>query len=558
MTADEVFEKVISDLRHLEKFVEVSYLTGKNFLTNIRVDSAHEKVTCTRGEKKVTIGFDKIKQACAELSKGKPTSLDMFVTVSLNIRSVIETLLAQVANVGFLPANKPPNVGGKKLILFEKEVHPVGELFDACAYLLENKGLLNLAPSFDIAQIPPQFCAHAKEFANLTFAAPFATRLCAALLAKRFLILTGLSGSGKTKIAQAFAQWLAPEGTPNPYCALIPVGADWVGSDNILGYPNGLDPTAYITRQALDLIIHAQEPEHADVPHFLILDEMNLSHVERYFADILSAIESEDAISLYEGPARSAGPRLIPNRIVLPRNLFIIGTVNVDETTYMFSPKVLDRANVIEFRMAQQEVAAFFNEPAAPELEELQGMGAHFGEAFVAAARDKSSTLPDTVKAPFADEMLLLFGLLQQHNLEFGYRTAYESARFVRYFHLLGGQAPDDANWLNTAMDALLIQKILPRLHGSRAKLEGLLWALAWFCAASRDALGGNDFSTQLHLAGKAEDDAQFNPEQLWQTLAKQNPANPAAQARYPKSFAKIMRMWQRLVREQFVTFTEA
>ncbi len=557
MTENEVYEKVMADFKELEKCVEIGYITGKNVLTKIEVDIAAGRVAFVRDNERKTIGPEGIRKACAALAKGKPVSLEVVFSASGSQRSALEALLAHVSNIGYLPKHKLPNEGVKKLIWFDKEVHTVGTMFDACAYLLEHKGLISLAPTFDIAQIPAQFCAQAKELANLTFPAPFATRLCAALLAKRFLILTGLSGSGKTKIAQAFAQWLAPEGTPNPYCALIPVGADWVGSDNILGYPNGLDPSAYVTRQALDLIIHSQEPEQADAPHFLILDEMNLSHVERYFADILSAIESEDAISLYEGPARSAGQRLIPNRIVLPRNLFIIGTVNVDETTYMFSPKVLDRANVIEFRMAQQDVAAFFNEPAAPELEELQGMGAHFGEAFVVAARDKSSTLPDMVKAPFAAEMLLLFGLLQQHNLEFGYRTAYETARFVRYFHLLGGAALDDANWFATAMDAVLIQKILPRLHGSRAKLEGLLWALAWFCAAGRDALDGKDFQTQLQLAGKAEDD-KFNPEQLWQTLDKQNPFDPAARARYPMSFAKVMRMWRRLVREQFVTFTEA
>ena len=570
MTEDEVYEKVLSDLKQLERFVEVVYITRKNYLTNVVVDPAVERVVADRQGKRVTVGFDKLKKACDALSKGKPVSLEVLFTAGGNERSVLETLLAHVSHIGYLPANTALNAGVKKLIWFDKEVHSVGELFDASAYLLEHKGMLGVLPSIDIEKIPAQFCGDAKEVANLVFSQPFATRLCAALLAKRLLILTGLSGSGKTKIAQALAQWLTPgmavgeeDALPtktlhHPYCALIPVGADWVGSENILGYPNGLDPAAYITRPALDLIIHAQEPEHAEVPHFMILDEMNLSHVERYFADILSALESDEALCLYEGAARMAGQRVIPQRIVLPRNLFIIGTVNVDETTYMFSPKVLDRANVIEFRMTQQEVEAFFADAAAPDLDELQGAGAHFGAGFVAAACDKSSTLPDSAKAPFAAEMLLLFGLLQQHNLEFGYRTAFESARFVRYFHLLAGLPAEQSNWFGMAIDAVLIQKILPKLHGSRAKLEGLLWALAWFCGAGREVVGEHDFKAQLALAGKAEDDARFSPDLLWQTLAKQNPADPASRARYPLSFAKIMRMWRRLVREQFVTFTEA
>lgn len=82
---------------------------------------------------------------------------------------------------------------------------------------------------------------------------PLMLRLAAALGAKRFLILGGLAGSGKTKLAQAFARWLTPaveEGQPGAY-AVIPVGADWTGNDNILGYPDGLDPKRYVTRPAL-------------------------------------------------------------------------------------------------------------------------------------------------------------------------------------------------------------------------------------------------------------------------------------------------------------------
>jgi hypothetical protein len=174
-------------------------------------------------------------------------------------------------------------------------------------------------------------------------------RMSSALLAKRFLLLSGLAGSGKTKLAQAFARWLTPSQTPNPRYVLIPVGADWTGNENILGYPDGLDAQRYVTKPALELLLHAAKEEEREDPHFLLLDEMNLSHVERYFADLLSAIESGEAIPLYEDGDRAADLQAIPRKLTLPPNVFIIGTVNVDETTYMFSPKVLDRANVIEF-----------------------------------------------------------------------------------------------------------------------------------------------------------------------------------------------------------------
>lgn len=243
---------------------------------------------------------------------------------------------------------------------------------------------------------------------TLRLSTSVAIRFIAATLSKRFLVLTGLAGSGKTKLAQAFVRWITLEqddaGGTRSYYAMVPVGADWTGNENVLGYPNGLDKDGYVTKPALELILHATD--HPDIPHFLILDEMNLSHVERYFADILSAIESDEGLELYPGemdkPAtwrRAAATIPVPPMLKkFPENLFIIGTVNVDETTYMFSPKVLDRANVIEFRMDAIELEGFLGNPAKPDLSKLDGKGASFGKAFVSAAKSPID-VPGHVKA---------------------------------------------------------------------------------------------------------------------------------------------------------------
>jgi len=395
-------------------------------------------------------------------------------------------------------------------------------------------------------------------------------RLMATLLSKRFLILTGLAGSGKTKLAQAMAHWMTPDPdwidagdqgkgkNPNPYYSLVPVGPDWTGNENIIGYPDGLDGRRYITKPALELIRHALEPANANVPHYLILDEMNLSHVERYFADILSAIESQEAIPLYEGPARASDGQEVPRKLRLPDNLFIIGTVNVDETTYMFSPKVLDRANVIEFRMEPAEMAGFLAAPVASRLEELDGKGTGFGKAFVEAAAGRALGVPASVQSDYEKEMLRLFNLLREHGAEFGYRTGYEAARFVHFYKLLGGYSDDSNDWFRGAMDAIIVQKVLPKLHGSRSRLEGLLWALAWACGTERTLLDGKDFAEQLTEAGKAEDDGRYGPEVVWKALQAKSVDNPAAAARYPLSLDKVMRMWRKLVRDQFASFAEA
>lgn len=315
-------------------------------------------------------------------------------------------------------------------------------------------------------------------------------------------------------------------------------------------------------------------------PYFLVLDEMNLSHVERYFADILSAIESDEAIPLYEGPQRYEQPdapdgtagvpdsrRAIPRELKLPKNLFIIGTVNVDETTYQFSPKVLDRANVIEFRMGEEDMRRFLEKPEKPKLDDLAGLGEPFGPAFVQAAQEDVA-LENPIKSAFAAEMNRFFATLKKHNGEFGYRTAHEAARFVHFYRILGDhptdnlQSPDKdfdqasgefkpaasgQTWFDAAMDAVVIQKLLPKLHGSRAKLESLLIDLALLCA----------WDAATHGAKLAQNDGEKKSAKSSAALLAEFEKEPG-KARYPRSFEKLTRMLEKLRRDQFVSFSEA
>ena len=177
------------------------------------------------------------------------------------------------------------------------------------------------------------------------------------LKTKPFVILTGISGTGKTKIAQIFADYMCQdedEEAKEKRKTFIPVRPDWMDNKGLLGFYNILDQK-YHSTPLLDLIINAgKSPEK---PYFVILDEMNLAKVEYYFSDFLSIMESRtddnpkgEKIHLHaETEANTPDGKAIPNQIHIPQNLFFTGTVNVDETTYMFSPKVLDRANVIEF-----------------------------------------------------------------------------------------------------------------------------------------------------------------------------------------------------------------
>ena len=344
-------------------------------------------------------------------------------------------------------------------------------------------------------------------------------RFSVSLLSKKFCILTGLAGSGKTKIAEAFAMWLCA--SPDQY-RIVAVGADWTSNENLLGYADALQTGVYRppVNGALELILRA----HADTtnPYFLILDEMNLSHVERYFADFLSAMESSNAplslhgvaAGLQAGGVGGAGGVEVPSSVALPDNLFIIGTVNVDETTYMFSPKVLDRANVIEFRATAAQMGAFLDDPVGIDLDGLASQGVGFAAAFVARAQADAdiAALVDTqgtaVAPQLKADLLQVFDALVGVGAEFGFRTAKEIARFMVIHKELSG-----LDWqYKDALDAQVVQKLMPKLHGSARKLDAVLKAL-------------DTFATQHALVLTGE---------------------------------KVKRMQERLVRDGFTSFAEA
>lgn len=309
-------------------------------------------------------------------------------------------------------------------------------------------------------------------------------RIAASLLAKRFLILTGLSGSGKTKFAHAFAAWIAES---EEQYRLVAVGADWTTNENVVGYQDALQAGIYRkpSNGALDVILRAESDPAR--PYFLILDEMNLSHVERYFADILSAVESGQEIALHSAAgslkANEDDPLLVPPKLRLPDNLFIVGTVNVDETTYMFSPKVLDRANVIEFRATAGDIAAFLDAPSKVDIDVLACKGAAFGPAFVAEA-GAAAQLDGATAADLKARLTEIFAALAPIGEEFGFRTAHEITRFTHFHAKLSG----DGWQFTDALDAQVLQKLLPKLHGSERRLGPVLKALETFCEAHQCA----------------------------------------------------------------------
>jgi 5-methylcytosine-specific restriction enzyme B len=239
----------------------------------------------------------------------------------------------------------------------------------------------------------------------------------------------------------------------------------------------------------LQLIIEANKQP--DLPHFLILDEMNLSHVERYFADFLSAMESKEEIPLHSSKIDNG----VDSKLSLPSNLFIIGTVNIDETTNMFSPKVLDRANTIEFRVTQIEMESFLKNIEDINMNELAGKGSEMARSFLDMAINKKIDYKNIEGIEIViDELVLFFGELKKTGAEFGYRSATEILRLINQLSIL-----DSNLTLNEKLDFAIIQKLLPKLHGSRRKLVPVLEKLGSFCVSKKlnvikDVFGQDNF----------------------------------------------------------------
>ena len=273
------------------------------------------------------------------------------------------------------------------------------------------------------------------EKTGLIISQKFLTRFVSSLSTKPFVILTGLSGSGKTKLAQVFAKWICKD--ISQFC-IVPVGADWTNREPLLGYPNALNTNEYVKPDngALDLIINANK--NPELPYFLILDEMNLSHVERYFADFLSVMESKEEISLFTGDEQNE----IPSKLKLPSNLFIIGTVNIDETTYMFSPKVLDRANVIEFRVTKDDIENFLKANTVLKISELEGKGALMAKSFLDLSMN--SEFEEFDMSEINETLVNFFEQLKKTGAEFGYRSASEIQRLINQLKVINPEIKDN------------------------------------------------------------------------------------------------------------------
>jgi len=352
---------------------------------------------------------------------------------------------------------------------------------------------------------------------SFTFSPSLLRAYYLALQTRPFVILSGVSGTGKSKLAQLFAHFITEEGQEsqeespqkgNPHIAFVPVRPDWLDAQGLLGYYDTLAGT-YRTTPFLRLLLRAAaDPEQ---PYFVILDELNLSRVEYYFSDFLSILESrhynrsgelirQAPLHLHSEAGNIpvedpwAGVLHLPPDFLIPPNVYITGTLNLDETTHRLSPKVLDRANVIE--MQSPNPATFLEQLYRPPLLTVQRSPATVARqrsAFVRRGRftapytSETLTLPPETLAHLAATLDTLFAVLKDAGFTFGVRIVQEILDFTENFHLLGtNKSNHDHPPLEWVLDRQILQKILPRLHGPRQRMEPLLQKCLLFCWPER------------------------------------------------------------------------
>ena len=343
-----------------------------------------------------------------------------------------------------------------------------------------------------------------------------------ALRTKPFMLLAGISGTGKSRIVRKLAQATVTEKLQraNGYTGedfandrwtlhspanfeLIQVKPNWHNSMDVIGYLSNIPSPHYVFTPFIEFIVKAWQ--HPEVPFFLCLDEMNLAPVEEDFAEFLSAIESRsfegeeyltDPIikpfnSFGEYVAKTMVNTLFPNftagdtesaitkvikhfrtkGLTLPKNLIVIGTVNMDETTFSFSRKVLDRAMSVE--MNEVNYDSFLTDTTDDDLKAIVEAFEQNDDADLNAllvdrhieAREIIDDLGDDAKFTI-DYLKRINALLEGTPFKLGYRAANEALIYLQASQEFG-QTDRIA-----ALDNFTLMKILSRIEGDETKLK--------------------------------------------------------------------------------------
>ena len=290
------------------------------------------------------------------------------------------------------------------------------------------------------------------------------SNLYLSLKTKPFVILAGISGTGKSKIVRLFAEALGATVENNQY-NMISVRPDWNDSTDLIGYKN-LE-SKFVKGKLTQIIEEAAQ--NLDKPYFVCLDEMNLARVEYYLSDYLSVIESR----------RKIGDKIVTDKLIydseideeetlfLPENLYIVGTVNMDDTTFQFSRKVLDRANTIEFSEVNLE-NLFGENLLKDDLNENIEVYNDFLKSTYLKVVDIEDEYRDYA-IEINEKIIEINNILTKSQKQFAYRVRDEIL-----FYMVENKKSDLLDE-DDAFDYQIMQKILPAISGSENSVKETL-----------------------------------------------------------------------------------
>lgn len=349
-------------------------------------------------------------------------------------------------------------------------------------------------------------------------------------LPKPFVLLAGISGTGKTRFVRKQAK--ATSGGLENYCH-VAVRPDWHEPSDLLGYVSrlGSEGARYIATDVLRFMAQAwaeaaDNTDDADkiilknggiTPFWLCLDEMNLAPVEQYFADFLSILETRqwqndeytcdpllkpeligqldeagqwdlrDKLGLADEAHEGLWNSFVKHGIEIPPNLIVAGTVNMDETTHGFSRKVIDRAFTIDFgEFFPNDYARFFEPDTQPAT-------LTYSEMTHVSQEDLKQVSSDPDGAKSIAFLTGINSILKQTPFELAYRAMNELLLMLVCF------TPEDDTALQAVWDDFLMAKVLPRIEGDSDKLgadadgSSLLEQLAGVLASQLNTMSGEN-----------------------------------------------------------------
>jgi hypothetical protein len=288
--------------------------------------------------------------------------------------------------------------------------------------------------------------AHAENGVPLYFRLEDVQLLIAGLAMSQFHIFQGISGTGKTSLAKAFAKAMGG------FCTDIAVQAGWRDRDDLLGHYNAFERRFY-ERDCLQALYRAGTDSYANRCNIILLDEMNLSRPEQYFAEFLSALEKNNPrdrlISLAENKLPNAPKRLVQGRLIhVPDNVWFVGTANHDETTNEFADKTYDRAHVMT--LVRHDKEGHLGDQRSKVAFSHESLMQRFDESIERQRDEVDELLKKLTAGPITKV------LLERFDLGWGNRFERQAKRFIPVFMATGGRKED-------ALDHLLASRVFRR-----------------------------------------------------------------------------------------------